>query len=63
MMPSTEAHKRAVAKYYEKTYTRVGINFRKSELAVYREAAKKEGLSFDAFVKKAISEHIEKAAR
>lgn len=57
-MPSSEAHKRAVAKYYEKTYKRVGVNFKQNELESFKAVAAKLGESFDAFVNTAIRERV-----
>lgn len=57
MAKTTEAQKRAALKYQRKL-GQISIRLPKQELAVYKEAAEKAGMSFRAWVLRAMESQI-----
>ena len=57
MAKITEAQKRAALKY-QKKLGQISIRLPKQELAIYKEAAKKAGMSFRAWVLSAMASQI-----
>ena len=47
---STEAHKKAVQKYRDKTYKRLAIDYKPEQIDDIRATAKAEGLSMAAYL-------------
>ena len=59
-MPISEAKRRAIRKYDSLNYDKVTFNFRKGKKEEYKAHASKLGLSFNAFVIRAIDEAMRK---
>lgn len=56
---STEAHKKAVQKYRDKTYKRLAIDYKPEQINDIRTTAKAEGLSMAAYIWELHKQHKE----
>lgn len=59
-MPSSEAQKQAAIRYASKNYKRVPLDIRKEDYTVIKDVAERIGESVNGFIKKAISERLER---
>lgn len=62
-MPITKAHQKAVNKYMKKNYDRINLTLKKGQKEIIKEHAEKRSESVNQFIKRAITETIERDNR